>query len=717
MGSCCQAPAALDAGGKCNAGTACKRAKASGMGPFLMLNYFKAHKITAAITLALSAVVLFLALLVLVLNSNLLRPTLAHLISSKTGRDTKITGNLHTKLLSWTPTLEIGGITIKNPPWADKPVMFSADEVRVSLRLGRLLRGQIVLPQVALKKPIINLERDKEGRASWELGTKVGTPNGNTKPAKIPTILSLTIEDGSLNVVDQIRKLRFEGSLVAAEQGTKNDPSAFKIRAKGSLNDKPFSLDVDGAPLKDLTPKTAYTFTAKVTAADINLDTKVTVEKPFDLSKLDVDFVVSGKDLADGFYLTGLALPNTPPYRLAASVKVSGTTFSVHDLNGRLGSSDLTGQVVVETKSKIPKMTAVLVSKTLNLVDLAPTLGVPAVNKGDSLAASADSNSKDTAVRQKSAPAKVLVTAYQKANDRVFPDSELQVNRVRGMDADVHYSAGAVNTPKLPIRQVAMHIMLEKGVLSIDPLSFVLDQGKFTGSVRIDARNKVPESAIDMRIENVDLSQFKSATMKSAPLTGSLMGRMQLKGSGDSLHKFASSAQGALSIIIPKGEINAGIAELTGIDVTRGLGLLVGKNEQKTEIRCSVMDFQAQEGELAEKTFFIDTTDVLISGSGDINLRDEKLKLELKGDPKRIRFTRLRSPITLGGTLAHPAIGVDVKKLAAQAGVATALGTLLTPVAAVIAFIDPGLAKNKDCSAALEQTSEPVPAAGAANPK
>ena len=43
-------------------------------------------------------------------------------------------------------------------------------------------------------------------------------------------------------------------------------------------------------------------------------------------------------------------------------------------------------------------------------------------------------------------------------------------------------------------------------------------------------------------------------------------------------------------------------------------------------------------------------------------------------------------------------------------------GTLLTPVAAVIAFIDPGLAKNKDCASALRQTTEPVSAQDGAQP-
>jgi uncharacterized protein involved in outer membrane biogenesis len=673
-------------------------------------NYFRTHKVAATFCVVFALLSMVALAAIAILNSNSLRPTIAHLIAGKTGRETKIGGDLHFHLLSWTPSLEISGITIKNPSWADNPIMFSAERIKVSVSLGHLLRGQIVLPELSLTKPVIDLERDEAGRASWEFGATGEAPNRNTKSAKIPTILSLIIVDGSVHVLDQVRKLRFEGSLVAAEPAGTTDSSAFNIRARGTLNKKPFSLSVDGAPLRDLTPKTAYTFTAKVAAADIRLDTTVTVDKPFDLSHLTVRFVVTGEDLADGFYLTGLALPNTPPYRLAASVKVAGTTYTVADLRGRVGSSDLSGEVTVEAKSKRPKLTGHLMSKTLKLIDVAPALGAPAADKGNSLSAAPDGTAEESSVALTKPVPKPAVTDYQKLHDRLLPDSALQVDRVRGMDADVRYTAGSVITPKIPLKQISLHLILDKGVLTIDPLAFVLNLGKFAGAVEIDARKSTPRTSVDMRIANIDLSQFKSAVMSSAPLTGFLEGRMRLTGVGDTVHKFASSAHGAISMVIPRGAIDAGIAELTGINVTRALGLLLGDKDKKTEVRCSVMDFQADRGTLAAKTFFVDTTDVLIKGRGDIDLQDEKLNLLLEGDPKHIRFTRVRAPITVGGTLAHPSIGVDVKRLAGQGTVAAALGTLLTPLAAVIAFVDPGLAKNKDCSSALSQTLEPVPA-------
>jgi uncharacterized protein involved in outer membrane biogenesis len=163
-----------------------------------------------------------------------------------------------------------------------------------------------------------------------------------------------------------------------------------------------------------------------------------------------------------------------------------------------------------------------------------------------------------------------------------------------------------------------------------------------------------------------------------------------------------------MSFIIPDGEINEAMAELTGINVTRGLGLLLAKNETKTSIRCGVVDFRAQKGEMNAKTMFIDTTDVLITGRGDISLNSEALNVALQGNPKKLRLTRVRAPITVKGTLAHPAFGIDAGKLAEQGAVATALGTLLTPVAAVIAFIDPGRAKNKDCVASVSDASESI---------
>ena len=674
-----------------------------------MGDFFRTHPKTRWTSIVVFGLVALVALVLSFFDWNLLRPALAREITAKTGRPATIDGDLKVHLWSWTPSVEVNGFSLKNPPWADREVMFGAKRITLSVRLSRLLRGQIVLPQIALEQPVINLERDSKGRASWELGTKAGTPNHNTKPSKIPTVQSLLIEDGKLHVVDQIRKLTFGGSLIATDRAG-NDPAAFKVRCSGTLNAKPFKLEVKGGPLLDLEPTNPYSFSTHLTASDITLDTHVTVLKPFDLGLLDVKFMVSGDDLADVFYLTGLALPNTPRYRLGATVHVSGTNYTVHDLSGKLGSSDIEGRAQVDAGGRTPKLTAVLSSQNLNIADLAPTLGQSAP-KANSLAAAAPTPEKQHARQTMKAAATPHPAADEDApstGERLLPDADLQVNRVRGMDADVTYKAAAVTAPKVPMKEVSFHLILNAGLLTIDPLAFVLDAGRFSGTVRIDARADVPVTNIDMKIDDVDLSQFKSAAMKDPPLTGRLRGRLKFDGAGSSLHKFAASSDGALSVVIPHGQIRAAFAELTGINVLKGLGLLLSNEDDKAEIRCGIIDFKDHQGSLNTTTVYVDTTNVLITGRGRINLGDEDIDLALQGDPKKIRLLRLRSPISLHGTLSKPAVGLKGEKLAEQAAIATALGVLLTPAAAAIAFIDPGLGKDKDCSTVLAQAAAGV---------
>ena len=66
-------------------------------------------------------------------------------------------------------------------------------------------------------------------------------------------------------------------------------------------------------------------------------------------------------------------------------------------------------------------------------------------------------------------------------------------------------------------------------------------------------------------------------------------------------------------------------------------------------------------------------------------------------------MVRLTAAITVGGRLAEPKFGVQRAGAVAQAGVAVALGALLGPLAALLPFIDPGLAKDASCAALIAE--------------
>ena len=179
-----------------------------------MREFFRRHKKTRWTLISLGVLLLILVVVVTFFDWNLARGPIARMITAKTGRSASIDGNLRVHLWSMTPTVDVEKLRLGNPNWAKKPLMFGADRIDVSVSLGRLLRGQIVIPKLEVISPQVDLERDAQGRASWEFTDSKGTPPPtNGKPTQLPTIRLLVIRDGKINVTDQIKKLALSGTL------------------------------------------------------------------------------------------------------------------------------------------------------------------------------------------------------------------------------------------------------------------------------------------------------------------------------------------------------------------------------------------------------------------------------------------------------------------------------------------------------------------------
>jgi uncharacterized protein involved in outer membrane biogenesis len=289
------------------------------------------------------------------------------------------------------------------------------------------------------------------------------------------------------------------------------------------------------------------------------------------------------------------------------------------------------------------------------------------------------------------------------------------------MDAEVKFRALSVRSDKLPVRRASVNLSLKDGLLALNDLTFGFPNGQLAGRVAINAKRDIPAVDLDMRMTGARLEQFIPASAGSA-LEGALIGRARLKGSGKSVHDVAASADGAVTLVVPGGEIREAFAELLGINVIRGLGLLMSEDHQQTEVRCAIADFQARNGVLYAETLLLDTEPVLSQGSGTIDLRTERVDLRLKGKAKEFRLIRLLAPITVQGTLKSPKIGVDAAAAAGQVGVAAAIGAALAPLAAILPFVSPGLADDANCQALINQAGTTAPrqsvaSAGKAAPK
>jgi hypothetical protein len=69
----------------------------------------------------------------------------------------------------------------------------------------------------------------------------------------------------------------------------------------------------------------------------------------------------------------------------------------------------------------------------------------------------------------------------------------------------------------------------------------------------------------------------------------------------------------------------------------------------------------------------------------------------------------LHSAVTVRGTFPHLEYRLNARDVLVQSAAAVALGVVLTPIGAVLAFVNPGLAHNADCAALLAQAQTPAP--------
>src|SRR6202044_2736115 len=129
----------------------------------------------------------------------------------------------------------------------------------------------------------------------------------------------------------------------------------------------------------------------------------------------------------------------------------------------------------------------------------------------------------------------------------------------------------------IPVRRVSLSATLDHGVLTLDPMAATFVRGRIDGTGRLDASRDVPLTAVDLRLRDFSLEQLLPGAKGQPPLEGKLEARAKLTGTGDSVHKAASTANGTLTFVVPHGEMRKAFAELMGIDViTGGLELLTG---------------------------------------------------------------------------------------------------------------------------------------------
>jgi uncharacterized protein involved in outer membrane biogenesis len=622
---------------------------------------------------AVAALLVAIAGLAVAVDSGHLRGPLIRFVTARAGRPVKFEGDIQAHILSFHPQLVAERVTIGNPPWTPAGTAAEIGKLTLVLELPWFGRS-FVIEKLALEGAALHLVRDSAGHANWQWTAKGGH--------QLPLIRGLSMPGAHVDLDDARRHLRFQGTVSAHEAKGTQAVRLLQIEGEGLLNGRPATFAINGDPLATASHAKPYRFTFAERSSGSRLSGRGFLPQPFRLDVLDTTFDAAGADLKDLYFLTGVTLLNTGAYRLSGQLMRRGTHTMFSGLVVTSGQSDVRGTVSIDTSSGRPVLDADLNSQLLRLADVG---------------ARAAGRESDAAM---SVP-------------RLLSDASFKPATARRSDGVVNFHARRVEVGRVPLRAVAARMTMDHGTLVAMPVSGDIYEGKFTAHVKIDATTDDPKTDLDLKITNLQLGEGIRKNTDPPSAEGLLRARVVIAGHGTSVHQFAASANGTVTAVLSQGTLRDSLAELSGIDL-RGLGLALEKSARQTAVRCAVASFLAQDGTLAAQSLVVDTDSVLITGRGNIHLDSEAIDLELRSQPKGLRL-RLRSPLLVRGTLSHPTAGIQASNTVVQAAAAVALGVLLTPLASVLAFVDPGLTKDADCGALLAEakaldTQAPAPA-------
>lgn len=630
-------------------------------------------------------VVLFLA--VTFFPWDALRGPINRYVSDQLGRRFEITRHLSVQL-GRTTTVRADGLEFANPEWARKPYLVKATAAEFDIKLLPLLFGRVELPRIALTEPQIGLQIEPDGRRTWALS------RDTSDAGAVPRIDALLIDRGSLSYEAAAQGANISVQFSLAQEATGQLPLSYK--AAGKWKNEPFSANGrTGGVLqlgKDL--EAPFPIEVNAVAGKTSLKAKGSIANLADLAGVDATFDLQGRNLEELYKLVGVVLPSTPPYKLRGKLARHGQVWAASQIQGALGSSDISGSLSFDPSAAVPLLTGKVQSRLLDFADLAPVIGLPPPAGPTQAGAAARAASNEPGVQ----------TRKSTTQRKVLPVATLDVSRLKAMNADVVYSAADIrHVEVLPLDKGSVHVKLNAGVLQLEPISLGIAGGTVAGSIRVDANLMPAAFTTRLDVRAVQLSKLFPAVETSKSSLGKISGQFDLKGRGNSVAQMLASASGDMAVLMGKGEISNILMEFMGLDGGEVIKFLV-QGDRNVQLRCAAAAFDVNQGLMTSKTIVLDTADTVINGRGNISLSNETLDLILNPAPKDRSILSFRSPLKIGGTFASPTAGPDKGALAGRAGVAIALG-LLNPLLALAATIETGPGQDENCSAVLAKAT------------
>jgi len=646
---------------------------------------------------------------------NRLKPTINQKVSTELNRPFAIRGDLgvvwerqkgETGWRSWIPWPHVHAddVMLGNPPDIPEITMVHLPRVEATLAPLALLTKTVYLPWIKLQKPDARLIRLSEKTNNWTFDFAESKDKEDAaKPSSWSFRLDNIIFDrGRVAIDDAVSKANLEifvdplgkalpFSEVTGTKGKdgKDKPGdyVFGLKAEGRYNEQPLKGSGKiGGMLALRGEGTPFPVQADFRSGNTRVAFVGTVSDPMKMGGVDLRLKFSGDSLGELYELTGVLLPDTPPFEtdghLVAKIDPEkSSVYDYRDFNGRIGDSDIHGSLTSTTGKPPPKLEGDMEARQLRLADLGPLIGVDS-GKG----------TKAQKVRKQAPP-----------SGKVLPNDRFETDKWDVMDADVRFKGRRIeHGSSLPLSDLSTHIILKNADLQLKPLKFGMAGGTISANIKLEGDKKPMHGQAEIQARRLKLKQLMPDVELMQKTLGEMNGDASIRGVGNSVAALLGNGNGNLKLLMNDGLVSRNLMEILGLNVGNYLiGQIFGDDEVR--VNCAAANIDLVNGVARPKIFAFDTENAVINITGTASMASEQLDLTINPESKGIRIVTLRSPLYVRGSFKDPQAGVKPGPLIARGAVAAALATLVTPAAALLALISPSEGQANQCQVILSQ--------------
>lgn len=638
-----------------------------------------------AVPLSILATVIGLIILawaiLFITKGRFLKPYFEDIVSEQTLRDVRVAGDFQLYLNPINIKFLAEGLTISNPEWASRDNLFESARIDTSIATVPLLFGSgRRLNWLDLVDGRLDLEWDETGtRNTWTLGD----PDRPAEPFEMPLIRRANITGSELRYrapqMEFLADIRIE---TVKASDTRFD-SDIRFAGGGTSRGLPFTVAGSLLSPNQTVRGGRNALALRAEGAGNRLDVSGTLPGATEFEGADLKLRVRGPNLASLVQFLGAMTPPTRRYDLTSNLTKRADAWRFTGLRGTFGDSDIAGAMTISMPVDRLRIDADLRSRVLDILDAGPWVGYDPERL--------ERMGADGAIETEG------------GRPRVLPDASLNVAALSRFDADVDYQVTRVRMENAPISNVSLTLGLDRSLLRLSPFTFDIAGGHLASDIVISARGRPVRTDYDIRLSPTRMGLLLAKFgVEESGTTGTIKARVQLKGTGDSVRESLASSNGRIAFIMPAGTFwtrNVQLAELdVGTFVTK---MFEKKLEEPVQINCGLIAFTVRNGIAAADPILIDTKKNVIAGRGGFSFKTESLDLGLRADAKTFSLFSGQSPVGVGGYFAAPNIDPISGQLLTRAGAGLGLAALVSPLAAVVAFVDLGDAEATACGPVL----------------